>query len=280
MNRVLVASKIIIAASKTTLAASKIHPRFLSPPEVIPVASKAWVASKDLSPPRHLKEYVAITFPRIQSKSTPYKKNENECSSLSFNSFKEFQVSLSSPDKICDNVDCIAFRELAQVYSDKLSYDRTDVECNDTLSAKNYIVLRLRFRNCGLPLKCSEGTVSDLRKELEKIKDENDHLILTNVAIEDLKLRNQYLELRDKKHIKTIEGKDEKIKDLENKLQAYANSANLEKEIISSQVVGGKLGIGLDYDELRESSKKHVVENEPVIKIVNPPDTPHVLEKY
>lgn len=92
MNRVLVASKIIIAASKTTLAASKIHPRFLSPPEVIPVASKAWVASKDLSPPRHLKEYVAITFPRIQSKSTPYKKNENECSSLSFNSFKEFQV--------------------------------------------------------------------------------------------------------------------------------------------------------------------------------------------
>ena len=189
------------------------------------------------------------------------------------------QVSLSSPDKICDNVDCIAFRELAQVYSDKLSYDRTDVECNDTLSAKNYIVLRLRYRNCGLRLRCSEGTVSNLRKELEKIKDENDHLILTNVSIEDLKLRNQYLELRDKKHIKTIEGKDEKIKDLENKLQAYANSANLEKEIISSQVVGGKLGIGLDYDELRESSKKHVVENEPVIKTVNPPDTPHVLEK-
>ncbi|KAL8125792.1 hypothetical protein AgCh_013177 [Apium graveolens] len=160
------------------------------------------------------------------------------------------QVSLSSTDKTCDNADCIAFRKLAQVCSDKLSYDRPDVEC----------------------------TTSDLKKELEKIKTENDKLVLTNVAIEDLKTRNQYLELRDKKHIENIGGKDEKIKELETNLQAYAHFANLAKELISSQVVSGKLGIGLDYDELRKSSKKHVVDNEPVIKIINPPDTPYVLK--
>ncbi|XP_074327855.1 uncharacterized protein LOC141665773 [Apium graveolens] len=186
---------------------------------------------------------------------------EEEYGNLALMAESTPQVSISPPAKISDNANY-----------------RPNVECSDKLCAENYNVLRLRYRTCCLSLRCSEGTASDLKKELEKIKIENDKLVLTNVSIEDLKTRNQYLELRDKKHVDTIEGKDEKIKELETKLQAYANSANLAKELISSQVVSGKLGIGLDYDELRKSSKKHVGDNEPVIKVINPPDTPHVLK--
>ena len=203
---------------------------------------------------------------------------EEEYGNLALVAESTTQVSPLSPSKTCDNIDCIAFRELAQVYSDKLSYDRPDKECSDKLCAENYNVLRLRYRNCGLSLRCSEGTVSDLKKELERITTENDQLVLTNVAIGDLRTRNQYLELRDKRHIECIEGKDQKIKELETKLQAYTNSANLAKELISSQVVGGKFGIGLDYDELRKSSKKHVADYESDVKPVNKPDTPHVLK--
>ncbi|KAL8115493.1 hypothetical protein AgCh_022117 [Apium graveolens] len=63
-----------------------------------------------------------------------------------------------------------------------------------------------------------------------------------------------------------------KVKDENDKLV-------LDRKLIADQVVGVKVGIGLDYDELRKASKKRVVENEPVEKVVNPPSTPHVLKE-
>ncbi|XP_074352748.1 uncharacterized protein LOC141691896 [Apium graveolens] len=74
----------------------------------------------------------------------------------------------------------------------------------------------------------------------------------------------------------TVGDLKEKVKKLQEKLDKLV----LEKVNVEdiSQVVSGKLGIGLDYDELRKSSKKRVVENEKVEKVDNPPDTPHVLK--
>ena len=95
-----------------------------------------------------------------------------------------------------------------------------------------------------MSLRCSEGTVGDLKEELKKVRDENDKLVLTNVAIDDLRQKNQYLEMKDKKHVEKNAEQEEEIKSLKAKLQAYKNSADLAKELISSQVVSGKLGIG------------------------------------
>ena len=127
-------------------------------------------------------------------------------------------------------------------------------------------------------MKNANGTVGDLKEKVKKLQEELDKLVLEKVNVEDIRQKHHYLELKANNHVETIAQRDEKIKELEAKLQAYANSANLAKELISSQVVSGKLGIGLDYDELRKSSKKRVVENEKVEKVNNPPDTPHVLK--
>ena len=204
--------------------------------------------------------------------------DEEEYGNLALMADSTSQVCSSHSKTLCENADCVAFREYAQVYSDQLSYDRPDVECSDKVCAENYNVLRLRYRNCCLSLRCSEGTVGDLNEELKKVRDENDKLVLTNVAIDDLRQKNHYLELRDKEHVEKNAELEKEIKSLEAKLQAYKNSADLAKKLISSQVVSGKLGIGLDYDELRKAGKKRVVENEPVEKVNNPPSTPHILK--
>lgn len=52
----------------------------------------------------------------------------------------------------------------------------------------------MRLRNCCLSLRFSEDTNSELKEELKPVKAENDSLTLTNVAIENVKQTNHYLE--------------------------------------------------------------------------------------
>ncbi|XP_074374352.1 uncharacterized protein LOC141714750 [Apium graveolens] len=70
--------------------------------------------------------------------------------------------------------------------------------------------------------------------------------------------------------------------DTDDEEEQYGNLALMAEsssQLIADQVVGGKVGIGLDYNELRKAYKKRVVENEPIEKIVNSSDTPHILKE-
>ncbi|XP_074374572.1 uncharacterized protein LOC141714981 [Apium graveolens] len=158
------------------------------------------------------------------------------------------------------------------------SFDNIKVECTEKACIDRYNSINLSYYHCIVSLKNANGTVGDLKEKVKKLQEELDKLVLEKVNIEDIRQKHHYLEPKANNHVEIIAQRYEKIKELEAKLQAYANSVNLAKELISSQVVSGKLGIGLDYDELRKSSKKRVVENEKFEKVNNPPDTPHVLK--
>ncbi|XP_074327569.1 uncharacterized protein LOC141665482 [Apium graveolens] len=179
-------------------------------------------------------------------------------------------------ENLCENKHCLAFRKSITIPAAS-SFDSNKVECTEKACIDRYNSINLSYYHCIVSLKNANGTV-DLKEKVKKLQEELDKLVLEKVNVEDIRQKHHYLELKANNHVETIAQRDEKIKELEAKLQAYANSANLAKELISSQVVSGKLGIGLDYDELRKSSKKRVVENEKVEKVDNPPDTPHVLK--
>lgn len=179
-------------------------------------------------------------------------------------------------ENLCDNEHCVTLRKsLNTPYAS--SFDRMKVDCTDKPCLDRYDAINKSYYNLIVSLKSSNGTVGDLREEVKKLEAENKKLVLEKITLEDIKQKHRYLEIKAKQHLDTISEKDEKINELETKLKAYQNSANLAKELISSQVVSGKLGIGLDYEELRKSSKKHVVDA-PVEKVNNPPGTPHVLK--
>ncbi|XP_074377221.1 uncharacterized protein LOC141718736 [Apium graveolens] len=180
-------------------------------------------------------------------------------------------------ENLCENEHCLAFRKSITIPTAS-SFDSIKVECTEKTCIDRYNSINLSYYHCIVSLKNANGTVGDLKENVKKLQEELDKLVLKKVNVEDIRQKHHYLELKANNHVETITQRDEKIKELEAKLQAYANSANLAKELISSQVVSGKLGIGLDYDELRKSSKKRVVENEKVEKVNNPPDTPHVLK--
>ncbi|XP_074374207.1 uncharacterized protein LOC141714594 [Apium graveolens] len=180
-------------------------------------------------------------------------------------------------ENLCENEHCLAFRKSITIPAAS-SFDSIKVECTDKAYIDRYNSINLSYYHCIVSLKNVNGTVGDLKDKVKKLQEELDKLVLEKVNVEDIRKKQHYLELKANNHVETIAQRDEKIKELEAKLQAYANSANLAKELISSQVISGKLGIGLDYDELRKSSKKRVVENEKIEKVDNPPDTPHVLK--
>ena len=111
------------------------------------------------------------------------------------------------------------------------------------------------------------------KAELSKIQARNDELEITNTQIENLKQRNEYLE---KKFLVCVETETElknKITELDNKLYAFKNSANIAKELFENQVVRSKVVIGLDYN----SKKKPVVNSEPVC--TSSKDIPQFLNK-
>lgn len=112
------------------------------------------------------------------------------------------------------------------------------------------------YRNVSTTLRCTLLDVEDLKVELKKVKDENDKLVLDRVSVENLKQTNKYLELKITKHLETEEELRNKNAELETKLHAFTDSVNLVKKLIADQLVGGKVGIGLEYDELRKASKK------------------------
>ncbi|XP_074323206.1 uncharacterized protein LOC141660144 [Apium graveolens] len=127
-------------------------------------------------------------------------------------------------ENLCENEHYLAFRKSITIPAAS-SFDSIKVECTEKVCIDRYNSINLSYYHCIVSLKNANGTVGDLKEKANN-------------------------------HVETIAQRDEKIKELEAKLQAYANSANLAKELISSQVVSGKLGIGLDYDELKSQGIK------------------------
>lgn len=124
------------------------------------------------------------------------------------------------------------------------------------------------------------------RKELEKIKNEfsseitklkirNDELELINLTVVNLKQRNEYLEKKCEVNDKLEAENKTRITELESKLNAYQNSANLAKELIDNQIVGPKVAIGFNYGS-KKFGKKQVVDHEPEKAKSN--DAPPVLK--
>ncbi|XP_074355324.1 uncharacterized protein LOC141694519 [Apium graveolens] len=156
-------------------------------------------------------------------------------------------------ENLCENEHCLAFRKSITIPAAS-SFDSIKVEYTEKACIDRYNSINLSYYHCIVSLKNANGTVGDLKEKVKKLQEELDKLVLEKVNVEDIRQKHHYLELKANNHVETIAQRDEKIKELEAKLQAYANFANLAKELISSQVVSGKLGIGLDYDELRKST--------------------------
>ena len=85
----------------------------------------------------------------------------------------------------------------------------------------------------------------------------NQKLELVVVAIEDLRQKNEYLKNKVKCNSEIEVALRKQVSELETKLQAYKNSANIAKEITDKQFLKKKTAIGFDYSS-KKSRKKHV----------------------
>ena len=75
----------------------------------------------------------------------------------------------------------------------------------------------------------------------------NSKLELVAITVEDLKQKNEYLENKVKCNSDIESALRTQLVELESKLQAYKNSANIAKEIIDKQCLEKKTAIGFDY---------------------------------
>ena len=112
-----------------------------------------------------------------------------------------------------------------------------------------------------------------LKNEMLEVK--NQELELVVVAVEDLKQKNEYLENKVKCNSEIEIALRKQVAELESKLQAYKNSANIAKEIIDKQSLEKKTVIGFDYSS-KKSGKKHM-EDLSQSNTVND-GVPHVLK--
>ena len=95
------------------------------------------------------------------------------------------------------------------------------------------------------------------------------------ITIEDLKQKNEYLENKVKCNSDIEIALRKKLVELETKLQAYKNSANIAKEIIDKQCLEKKTAIGFDYSSKKTGKKP--VEDSAQSNTVND-GVPHVLK--
>ena len=103
----------------------------------------------------------------------------------------------------------------------------------------------------------------------------NSELELVAITIEDLKQKNEYLENKVKCNSEIEIALRKKLVELETKLQAYKNSANIAKEIIDKQCLEKKTAIGFDYSS-KKIGKKPVEDSAQSNIIKN--DVPHFLK--
>ena len=107
---------------------------------------------------------------------------------------------------------------------------------------------------------CSIETIN-IHKSMLALEEENAKLVLKNqmlnaknqelelvvVVVEDLKQKNEYLENKVKCNSEIEVALRTQVTELQTKLQAYKNSANIAKEIIGKQCLEKKTVIGFDY---------------------------------
>ena len=95
------------------------------------------------------------------------------------------------------------------------------------------------------------------------------------VDVEDLKQKNEYLENKFKCNSEIEVALRTQVAELETKLQAYKNSANISKEIIDKQCIEKKTVIGFDYSSKKTGKKPE--EDSVQSNTVND-NVPHVLK--
>ena len=78
------------------------------------------------------------------------------------------------------------------------------------------------------------------------------------VAIENLRQPNEYLENKVKVDKEEEDAPEAKVSDLEVKLQAYKNSANIAKGIIDSKSMEKKTTIGYDYSAKKKNKNTEI----------------------
>ena len=83
----------------------------------------------------------------------------------------------------------------------------------------------------------------------------NQELELVVIVVEDLKQKNEYLENKVKCNSGIEVALRTQVVELETKLQAYKNSANIAKEIIDKQCLEKKTAIGFDYSSKKTGKK-------------------------
>ena len=103
----------------------------------------------------------------------------------------------------------------------------------------------------------------------------NSELELVAIAVEDLKQKNEYLENKVKCNSEIEIALRKQLVELETKLQAYKNSANIAKKIIDKQCLEKKTAIGFDYSS-KKIGKKYVKDSAQSNIIKD--DVPHVLK--
>ena len=103
----------------------------------------------------------------------------------------------------------------------------------------------------------------------------NSELELVAITIEDLKQKNEYLENKVKCNSEIEITLRKKLVELETKLQAYKNFANIVKEIIDKQCLEKKTTIDFDYSS-NKIGKKPVEDSAQSNTIKD--DVPHVLK--
>ena len=103
----------------------------------------------------------------------------------------------------------------------------------------------------------------------------NSKLELVAITVEDLKQKNEYLENKVKCNSDIEIALRTQLVELESKLQAYKNSANIAKEIIDKQCLEKKTAIGFDYSS-KKIGKKPVEDSAQSNTVKD--GVPHVLK--
>ena len=112
-----------------------------------------------------------------------------------------------------------------------------------------------------------------LKKQMLDARNQEIELVVNTV--EDLKQKNEYLENKIKCNSGIEIALRTQLAELETKLQAYKNSANIAKEIIDKQCLEKKTAIGFDYSSKKIGKKP--VEDSAQSNTVND-GVPHVLK--
>ena len=171
---------------------------------------------------------------------------------------KSWDDSESDEDVEYGNFALMADSTEASPQSSQVTPTLTPTVMSSTAYEETIAELGFEVYNLHTSVLASEAENTKLVLKITKLESKIEELNLVALTVENLKQRNEYLENKVKCNEEIERSLNAKIAELELKVNAYKNSANIAKDIIDSQRTERKTAIGFDYSSLDKKKNKHV----------------------